>query len=215
MKERSMANKLRTLRTPSPTGHKNIGAPRSPAPQISVTDDHIKRGKMADSTHCMIAEAIKSAVPGAKRVAVDLQTVRFSDARRPLRYVYLTPPACQDALIQFDQGVLPRPFEFKLRGAHVLAAGSRRLAEPRTRHERSARTRDRRAARRLRKARIVSRNRTLGTLGVVGGRAAPISRFARIRRFGIRALGKPSPALMALIRSSGQDLLTTAQQETA
>src|SRR5437762_92293 len=211
-----MPHKVRMLRTPAPpTSQKKVSAPRSPAPQISVTEDHIRNGKQADSTHCMIAEAIRAAVPGAKRVAVDLQTIRFTDPKRPLRYVYLTPPSCQSALIQFDQAVLPEPFEFKLRGAHVLAAGESHLRKPLTRAEKSARTRDRRAARRMRKRRIVSRDRHLKKLEVVGGRAAPISRFHRIRKFGIRALGKPSPALLQLIRSSGQDLLTTAQQETA
>jgi hypothetical protein len=211
-----MPHKVRTLKTPAPpTSQKKVSTPRSPAPQIEVTDDHIKSGKQADSTHCMIAEALKTAVPGAKRVAVDLQTIRFTDPRRPLRYVYLTPRICQEALIQWDQGVVPRSFEFKLRGAHVLAAGESHLRKPLTRAEKAARTRDRRAAKRMRRPRIVSRNRRLKTLEVVGGRAAPISRFARMRTFGIRALGKPSPALMAMIRSSGQELLTTAQQETA
>jgi hypothetical protein len=165
----------------------------------------------------MIAEAIKAAVPGSRRVTVDLQTIRFNDPKRSLRYVYLTPRPAQEALIQFDQGVLPRPFNFTLRGAHVLPLQSKRLAEtPRpgeSRHARGARTRARRAARKLRKQRLVRRGSH--TVEVAGGKAAPVSRFARIRAFGIRALGKPSPTLMEAIRASGQDLLGSAPPPAA
>jgi hypothetical protein len=65
----------------------------------------------------MIAEAIRLAVPNAQSVAVDLVTIRWTDPVRELRYIYLTPRLAQHALIDFDSGVEPRPFDVKLAGA--------------------------------------------------------------------------------------------------
>jgi murein DD-endopeptidase MepM/ murein hydrolase activator NlpD len=69
---------------------------------IQVTADDIATAIPKDSGHCAIADAIARQIPGAKRVSVDLQTIRWSDA--DTRYTYLTPRAAQLFLLAFDQG---------------------------------------------------------------------------------------------------------------
>jgi hypothetical protein len=95
-------------------------SPAVPEPKIgrvtvSVTAEHIERAIPMDSSHCMIADAIKAAVPKAKSVSVDLASIRWTDPRAGKRYLYLTPPSVQQALIRFDNGQKPTPFRFTLR----------------------------------------------------------------------------------------------------
>jgi hypothetical protein len=97
--------------------------PLGPRVHVAVKAETINTSMRANSSHCMIAEAIKLAVPEAKHVAVDISTIRWSDPAKGLRYVYLTPRVAQEALVDFDEGTPPSPFSFILRGAHVSRAG--------------------------------------------------------------------------------------------
>ena len=95
----------------------------SPKVKAPVTAEIIDGAVPRDSGHCMLAKAIEVARPDAKFIAVDLQTIRFSENGR--RYIYLTPRTAQRALIDFDHGVRPEPFVLNLRNAQVMIAGSR------------------------------------------------------------------------------------------
>jgi hypothetical protein len=118
-------------------GHK-AGRPRKPpeefAPsiwesgraEISVEQVHIDEALRANSSHCAIAMAIAAAVPHARRIAVDLQTIRWTDKKRGVRYVFLTPHVAQtEVIIPFDQGEACKPVTFKMRPAWVIKAGAR------------------------------------------------------------------------------------------
>ena len=94
-----------------------MGLPKSPVVKVNVTESIIAESKSRDSSHCMIAEGLKAAVPHAKYILVDLQSIRFTDTEKKLRYTYLTPRSAQIALIKFDQGITPPPLEFTLRKA--------------------------------------------------------------------------------------------------
>lgn len=88
---------------------------------VAVTKQLIAEALPRDSSHCMIADAVKLAVPTAKRVSVDLATIRFSDPAVRRRYIYLTPARAQAALLRFDQGEEVEPFKFRLgRAAQVV-----------------------------------------------------------------------------------------------
>jgi len=71
----------------------------------------------------MIADALRDAIPEAKFISVDLQSIRFSlfdqnryrEERVGTRYFYFTPTIAQVALLKFDQGKKLRPFEFTMR----------------------------------------------------------------------------------------------------
>lgn len=95
----------------------------SPRLRVELTSEGIEAAKQRDSSHCMIAEAVKAAFPGAAYVSVDLQTIRFSDPEKHLRYTYLTPRSAQIALVNFDQGREPEPFAFRLSGGQVTRSG--------------------------------------------------------------------------------------------
>jgi hypothetical protein len=100
--------------------------PRSPHVHVSVTREIMERSVRANSKVCMIAEAMKAAVPNATGISVDIQTCRMTDPRKGLRYIYLTPRIGQKALLDFDAGSYPEPFEITLKDAHVVKANIRK-----------------------------------------------------------------------------------------
>jgi hypothetical protein len=104
--------------------------PRAPRVRINVTEGIIDVSEQRNSSHCMVAEAVKMAVPGAKGVSVDIQTIRWTDPAKPLRYIYLTPRKVQAAIIRFDQGSHSEPFEFEVTQGQVIKANPRRATKP-------------------------------------------------------------------------------------
>jgi hypothetical protein len=164
--------------------------PMSPQVVVEVTQEAIADGIMRDSSHCMIAEAVKVAFPGATRVSVDLQTIRFTDPQKRLRYTYLTPRVAQIHLIEMDQGRREHiiPFRFRLRKGQVTAAGQRyRQATDHTRDQTQA-ARDASLLNRQRLVRRATDANGPAVPDVVGGRTPPTTPFARRRAFGLRAL---------------------------
>jgi hypothetical protein len=99
--------------------------PRIPTVNLTLTEELIRDAIPRDSSHCMWADAVKAAVPGARSVSVDLQTIRFTDPEKPLRYTFLTPRLAQSNLIDFDQheGQASDKFIQKWAGAHVQLKG--------------------------------------------------------------------------------------------
>jgi len=128
-------------KTPDNPSHRAVRTARAPQVTVAVTTDLIEDAARRDSGHCMIAEAVKLAVPGARRVSVDLQTIRFTDPTRDLRFTYLTPRVGQVALVDFDQGDRPEPFGFRLRGGAVSKAGSNPAVKAKRASEARSRTR--------------------------------------------------------------------------
>ena len=100
--------------------------PHAPRVRVRITPEIIDASTRRSSSHCMIAEAIKEAVPNAKYVAVDIQTCRFTDRDKGLRYTYLTPRKAQQHIIDFDQGEDMEPISFELREAHVTACNNKK-----------------------------------------------------------------------------------------
>jgi len=98
--------------------------PRAPKLTISVTAEIIEGAEKRSSSHCMWADALKAAFPTAKSVSVDIQTIRFTDPEKKLRYVYLTPRAAQISLVLFDQGVHTDPSSVTLRHGTVTKSNS-------------------------------------------------------------------------------------------
>jgi hypothetical protein len=92
-----------------------VTIPRKHLVTVPVTAEVIEQSEQRDSAHCMIADALRSAVSGARNISVDLATIRFTDRGSEQRFVYLTPPEAQSALIRFDQGETAEPFVFRLR----------------------------------------------------------------------------------------------------
>lgn len=160
------------------TKQKDPTPPRSPRVVVDVLQEDIDTAMPKDSRHCMIADAIKRAVPSARHVQVDLQTIRWTDPKKGLRYVYLTPREPIIALLRFDYGIKPTPLSFRLRGAQVASAtrvtkdGKQKLAH-------------KLGKKRFRDSRAVRRG---GRPEIIGGKTPPIHKWSQRREFGVRAL---------------------------
>jgi len=162
---------------------KKIPVPRAPGLTIKVTKAIIDRSVKGNSGHCMIADALKETRPKATAVGVDIQTIRFTDPDRGLRYTYLTPLIAQRAILNFDEGIKPKAFDFRLRsaGAWVVLAGTRPNKKKRP-HDPALRAEVRAN---LKKDRLVSS----GSDKVprrVGGRPAKLPELSQRREFGLR-----------------------------
>ena len=106
-------------------GPRTARVPQSPQILVTVDQQTINEAIVRNSSHCMIAEAVKKVVPYARTVLVDLQSIRLTDNERGVRYTYLTPRVAQLALIAFDQGNKPKPFKITLSGGSVRRAAVR------------------------------------------------------------------------------------------
>jgi hypothetical protein len=93
---------------------------------VEVTTEDITKAKVGDSFNCIVAQAIARQIPDARKIEVDIQTVRWSDANG--RHVFLTPYSVAGYVVAFDAGDKLHPFRFMLRDA-VPAAQKRATSE--------------------------------------------------------------------------------------
>jgi hypothetical protein len=93
---------------------------------IEVTAEDIAKAKVGDSFNCVVAQAIARQISDARKIEVDLQTVRWSDQNG--RHVFLTPYSVAGYVIAFDAGDKLHPFRFMLRDA-IPAAQKRAQTE--------------------------------------------------------------------------------------
>jgi hypothetical protein len=101
--------------------------------KISVLDKHFAEALAKNSSHCALAFAVRDAVPHARHISVDLQTIRWTDTERGVRYCFLTPAiAQQDVIIPFDQGERDKlkPVTFSMKPAFVTRTGKKRTHTP-------------------------------------------------------------------------------------
>lgn len=99
--------------------------PHAPIVELAVDPEVATIAIQRDSGHCMWADAVARAVPDATKIAVDLQTIRFTDPAKGLRYTYLTPRTAQISLLRFDDGQYPTErMSVTLRRGQVTKAGN-------------------------------------------------------------------------------------------
>jgi hypothetical protein len=101
--------------------------------EISVLEKHFTEALAKNSSHCAIAFAIRDAVPDARHIAVDLQTIRWTNPKRGVRYCFLTPAAAQhNVIIPFDQGDREacKPVTFRMKPAFITRSGAKRTHTP-------------------------------------------------------------------------------------
>ena len=167
---------------------------RAPSPTVEVTEEIISTAVERDSGYCMIAEAIRVAVPFCSSPNADLQTIRFSDPVRRQRYIYLTPRVVQQAIVDFDQGVKPEPFSFKLRGAQIVPMQHKGSSPPKTPEQKAKNAQEVAESKKRRMARMEFRERREGgpkpgsIPEIEGGTPPPVAPLSRRRTFGLRAL---------------------------
>jgi hypothetical protein len=113
----------------SPEAPRRQRYPAAPHVTLNIAQEIIDVAVVADSSHCIYADAVKAACPWATHISVDVQTIRFTDPRRGLRYTYLTPRSAQIGIIKFDQGHGDiQPHRVQLRNGQVTRSGARRAA---------------------------------------------------------------------------------------
>jgi hypothetical protein len=101
--------------------------------EITVAQKYISAAMERNSSHCATADAIKEQVPEARHISVDLQTIRWTDSKKGVRYVFLTPHAIQtDIIIPFDQGDREncKPVTVRMKPAYVCKSGKKRTHTP-------------------------------------------------------------------------------------
>src|SRR5262245_19659791 len=94
---------------------------------VEVTQADIDEAHVGDSFHCVIATAISRQIPNARKIEVDLQTIRWSDENG--RHSFLTPYSAAGYIVAFDAGEEIHPFRFQLRDA-VQTAQKKAKTEP-------------------------------------------------------------------------------------
>jgi len=161
--------------------------PVSPRLEFVVTKEVIETSKTQSSSHCMIAEAIRAAYPGAQQISVDLQTIRFSDPVKRLRYVYLTPRTAQVPIVYFDQGYTPDEFPVVLKAAQVVRMRQQIITPAGTKKQKSNYDPP------------IVRKASVHQPEVTGGKTPPIGPFAKKRAFGLKALQVPKLAETAAV----------------
>lgn len=173
---------------------RNLDTPRF---TVSVTQQDIDTAIPKNSRHCMISDALKRCwLKKFKRKAVavdsDLQSIRVTDKEKGFRYIYLTPPIGQNALLDFDAGDHKRlkPFHFQLKGGQIIPTKTR--YQPNTEKRKAQAKKDearRRAVSQFKKARL---RVAIGSGGSpiitrVGGEAPPAAILGgKQREFGLR-----------------------------
>jgi len=96
--------------------------------EIHVVEEDFDLGEMKNSNRCAVKRAVARDIPGATRVEVDLQTIRFSlDGER---HVFLTPWQVAEYVIAYDAGdeEMLQPFSFRLRPSAQVGSQVRRQA---------------------------------------------------------------------------------------
>lgn len=154
----------------------------------------------ADSSNCMIAVALKAAIPHATAVSVDLATIRYTDKEKGERYIYLTPPAAQEALLIYDAGGIPEPFTVGANVAQIIPINRGRKVKPAAAAKPAAKGRPA-GSKTAKRARTVPNGRAPGEVIKTSGAAPPIGAHAggtigraalktgRARRHGMRQMG--------------------------
>jgi len=177
--------------------------PGTPHIRLAVTEDIIRNSISRDSSHCMLAEAVKLAFPEGTSISVDIQTIRVSNPKKQQRYTYLTPRLAQVALIKFDQGIMPEPFEVSLRSGQVTRMHSSADARAKARTDRVVSAKSLAAIDKaaesnpLKQATLVERQKGVGNVHErIGGRTPPVQRtkdnvpFSKRRSFGLRGMDR-------------------------
>lgn len=150
--------------------------------EVDVTADVIEKATKRSSSHCVAADAIKASYPHLKFVAVDIQTIRYTDPDTQLRHICFTPRSVQDMLINFDRGINPVPFSFRIRPTQVIKAGRLPPAPPDANGKATPR-KPRVKLARSNSLNVVPRKQEIGIK--VGGQSPP--QMSTRREFGVRA----------------------------
>jgi hypothetical protein len=141
---------------------------------VRITQKEIDTAVKGNSSHCMLADAIKRSL-GGKNVSVDLQTIRWSDPKKRERYIFLTPPQAQRAILQFDEGIAPKPFRLKLHGGQIIPM-------------KEWSNDDKKRVKRTQSRPVIVPNPDGHATTILGGKPTRMTHIGRRRTFGLREI---------------------------
>jgi hypothetical protein len=95
--------------------------------RIQVTEADIAKAEQNNSMRCVVAQAIARTIPGATRIDVDTQSVRWTEGGE--RQIYLTPYSVSGYVIAFDAGDPIEPFTFVLDDRRRVPVKTQRKTE--------------------------------------------------------------------------------------
>lgn len=85
---------------------------------LHVTKEILRMSERQNSHHCIVANAIRAAIPGVFSVDVTVDSIRFNYGG--LRYYWRNPAPIAKRLIKWDENGEVKPFSFQLQ--HPLTA---------------------------------------------------------------------------------------------
>lgn len=93
----------------------------SPKMDVVITAKDCADGIRNSEYYCVVATAIQRLQPGANRVEVNVNTIRFSMRvdGKTFRLVYRTPAVVADYVREFDKGQVAKPMNFTLDNPQV------------------------------------------------------------------------------------------------
>jgi hypothetical protein len=95
---------------------------------ITVPEEIIKKSKRENSRHCMVADAIRRAVPEAYSVDVTAESIRFNVGET--RYYFTTPSRVAQNIAMYDEGRQVHPFKFTLQNGYTAPVLRQTRAKP-------------------------------------------------------------------------------------
>jgi hypothetical protein len=171
-----------------------------------VTAEDIAKATANDSYKCVVATAIARTVKDARKIEVDLQTIRWSDSEG--RHVFLTPFSVAGYVIAFDAGEELFPFKFHVRDS--VPSVQRRALSPAAKEAKASRGKIRNERRRMERAEAV-----------LADPDAPADKVAEAQEQVKRAPAKVAAAkadhedLKAAYKAAGQSIADERITETA
>jgi hypothetical protein len=106
---------------------------------IKVTQEIIETAIPTESGHCMVSDGVRPVAMLAgmrigkskNAILTDIQTIRLTDLNTRIRYIWFTPRWVAERILQFDKGVKPEPFTFRLgRPVQIIAPIVKTDGEP-------------------------------------------------------------------------------------
>lgn len=172
--------------------HQSHGAdmtkPHGPYLNCNITQERIDTAKRANSAACPAANALGQDYPHFRHISADIQTIRWTDPAKGLRYIALTPRVLQQFILDIDQGKDPEPLSCQIRPGQIVQAGARKAKEPPNSLE--PLTTKKRKYRRYKLTKPGGDNDRTGRVPIiVGGRPPPKGppQMSNRREFGIRS----------------------------
>lgn len=88
--------------------------------RLEVTQEVIDCAEACNAARCLIALAVRNKMPDATRFLADIHSIRWTDPKSGMRYMFKTPSIVADSIESFDNGRHVDPFTVVITGYAVV-----------------------------------------------------------------------------------------------